>query len=329
MVKKELLAKCIDDLVNLDFNGRNVISFLYKAALGRNKFPLSLQIASTLFNKLHKGDNGVFLTGFPEMPWIGKGIPETDGPVGTALLSRALIYSLKVIPIIVTEEHFTKAVQAALNGIGLSVFEPKEIKSIRPGTPAVIIYPVSDNIDSQKFINEFRPSAVFAIERPGKNEFGQYHHMSGYNITHCLENIEDIFISAQKCSIPTFAIGDGGNEVGMGRLKNITRKIVPAGKECGCGCGGGIAAISEADFLMTSTVANWGASAIAASLSFITEKNLLPLPEIELKSIESCVLAGAVDGFHNEAIPSVDGIPSLYYKDVINLIKCVVDQSFG
>ena len=329
MTKKELLAKCIDDLVNLDFNGRNVIDLLYKTALKRKKSPLSLQIASSLVDTVKEGDNVIFLTGFPEMPWIDKGIPETDGPVGTAILARALIYACKAIPIIVTEKHFAQAVQAALNGIGLSVFKVKEISLLQPGTPAVVIYPADDRIDGFKFCDEFKPSAIFAIEKPGKNEYGQYHHMSGYNISHCLENIEDIFLAAQKNLIPTFAIGDGGNEVGMGELQDITKEIVPAGKECGCGCGGGIAAVSKADFLMTATVVNWGATAITAVLSLITEKrNVLASPELELRSLESCVSAGAVDGFHNEAIPSVDGIAKSYYNNLISLIKCIINQYF-
>lgn len=321
MGKKELLTKCIDDLVNLDLNGRNVIGPLYENALKRKKSPLSLQIASNLIDNLDEGDKIVFLTGFPEMPWIDKGIPETDGPVGTAVLARALIYACKAIPIIVTEKHFVMAVQAALNGIGLSVFKVKEINLLRPGTPAVVIYPVDNQIDGFKFIDEFKVSSVFAIERPGKNEHGQYHHMSGYNISHCLRNIEDIFLAAQKYSIPTYAIGDGGNELGMGELQDVTKEIVPAGKE--------IAAVTKADFLMTATVANWGASAIAAALSLITNKcNIIASPELELRSLESCVSVAAVDGFHNEAIPSVDGIYKHYYYSVLNLIKFIVNQYF-
>ena len=68
---------------------------------------------------------------------------------------------------------------------------------------------------------------------------------------------------------------------------------------------------------------------IAASLALVTNKSkVLVSPELELLSLESCVSACAVDGFHNEAIPSVDGIAKPYYNNVISLIRFIVNQYF-
>ena len=53
--------------------------------------------------------------------------------------------------------------------------------------------------------------------------------MSGRNVSHCLNNFEDLFVAAEARGIWTIGIGDGGNEVGMGALRDVVRTQVVAG----------------------------------------------------------------------------------------------------
>ncbi|MGH7277719.1 MAG: glutamate cyclase domain-containing protein, partial [Candidatus Rokuibacteriota bacterium] len=137
----------------------------------------------------------------------------------------------------------------------------------------------------------------------------------------------DLFLAAGARGVLTVAIGDGGNEVGMGGLRDIVESHVPNGKTCGCGCGGGIAAQSEAAALVTAVVANLGASAIAASLALLTgRRDVLASPELEMRSLAACAAAGAVDGQHNECVDSADGLGSRAYAAVLETIAAVVER---
>ena len=151
--------------------------------------------------------------------------------------------------------------------------------------------------------------------------------MSGSNISHCLNNFEDLFLAARAAGVWTIGIGDGGNEAGMGALRDVVRKRVKAGAACGCGCGGGIAAESTAASPVTAVVANFGATAIAAAMALLTERrDVLPAPSRELRALEACVAAGGVDGQHNECVPSVDGLAADVYGAVLVLIADAVDR---
>ena len=151
--------------------------------------------------------------------------------------------------------------------------------------------------------------------------------MSGRDISHCLNNFEDLFLAAAAAGIWTTGIGDGGNEVGMGRLRDVVRARVSRGASCGCGCDGGIAAESVAASLVTAVVANFGATAIAASMALLTRRlDVLPTAALELRALEASVAAGGVDGQHNECVASVDGLAAPAYGAVLALITDTVDR---
>src|SRR5215813_12624013 len=92
-----MAAETIDGLTSLDLTRRGAIAFLHA-----------------------EGGVVAILTGFPEFPWIGRGVAETDGPIGAAVLARALIRACRVIPILPCESHFAPVIMAALRGIGLT-----------------------------------------------------------------------------------------------------------------------------------------------------------------------------------------------------------------
>ena len=58
--------------------------------------------------------------------------------------------------------------------------------------------------------------------------------------------------------ISTTSIGDGGNELGMGKVKEQVEKHVKHGKEIAC--------VVSCDYLITAGVSNWGGYALAVGL---------------------------------------------------------------
>ena len=108
--------------------------------------------------------------------------------------------------------------------------------------------------------SSFHPDAIISIERPGQAADGGYYNMRGESIS---ENTAcfDTFMDQSNC--PTIAIGDGGNEIGMGNVAGALQdlNIVPATTTC--------------DELIIADVSNWGAYGIIAFLSVWNKRDLL------------------------------------------------------
>lgn len=111
-------------------------------------------------------------------------------------------------------------------------------------------------------------------------------------------------------------IGDGGNEVGMGKAypKIISSSIPNADK---------IACIVKTDHLLVSSVSNWGGYALSASLGLFEAKrrkynsnleylealaNSLPSDCEEIKKCQLMIKAGAHDGVTRVNDMYVDGM---------------------
>ena len=65
---------------------------------------------------------------------------------------------------------------------------------------------------AEALYREAPPGLVISIERPGMAADGRYYNMSGEDIT--AHGIAEPYLVFAPC--PTIAIGDGGNEIGMG-----------------------------------------------------------------------------------------------------------------
>jgi len=324
-------AEVIDGLTSLDLPRRGAIAALHAEARRVVGGPLGLAAARDALARVSDGASVAILTGFPEFPWIGRGVAETDGPVGAAVLARALIRARRAIPILPCEPHFAPVIEAAIRGIGLTPVPAAgaDVKSLQPGDPVCLVEATDEPVNASRWLASRAPALVIAIERPGRAATGVYHGMSGRDVSHCLNNFEDIFIAAHRAGIWTIGIGDGGNEVGMGALREIVKAQVKAGASCGCGCGGGIAAESVSASVVTAVVANFGATAIAASMALLTgRRDVLAAPERELRALEACAAAGGVDGRHNEAIASADGLGAAAYGAVVTLMADTVDRVF-
>uniref|UniRef100_H3DQP3 D-glutamate cyclase-like C-terminal domain-containing protein n=2 Tax=Tetraodon nigroviridis TaxID=99883 RepID=H3DQP3_TETNG len=100
---------------------------------------------------------------------------------------------------------------------------------------------------------------LVAIERSGRAEDGNYYNMRGVNLKHLVDPIDDLFIAAKDIAgITTTGIGDGGNELGMGNLKEKVKALMPNGSLIACDV--------SADYAVTAGVSNWGGYAIACGL---------------------------------------------------------------
>ena len=118
-----------------------------------------------------------------------------------------------------------------------------------------------------------KPAAVISVEASGANALGVYHNALGLDLTALQSKSEALWNLLRAQGVPNIAIGDLGNEIGMGTIADHIVKYVPfTGKgECQCGCGGGILSASTVDNIITATCSDWGCCGLMAALAYMKQ----------------------------------------------------------
>lgn len=297
----EQKAHLIDQIVAVDIPKRVGTRQLYEEARKISQKPLCLSATQKIVTASEKGETAFIITGFPVLP---NKVCETDGPLGAAVLAETL-RKLNLKPIFITDEICADVV-----------------KAISQASP-VIEFPKNDNsarVKAEQLLSKYNPSLLISIERPGWNNRRVYHNMAGLNISDFVGKTDYLFESGRQRGVATVSIGDGGNELGLGRISQAIEKHVPYGSRCQCGCGGGIAAATKADSLVVARISNWGGYGIAACLSQIKRLNYVHEGEAELKLLEQINDAGGIDSVTKKAEPYVDGLQPRINSLVADLI---------
>ena len=234
-----------------------------------------------------------------------EGRPETDGPPGALFLGRALA-ALGASIGFVGEPDVLGLLRAAVEQLWL----PEHLKDACP--PDFIEFPVADATASraltQQIILDWQPNAVVAIERCGCTQSDCFRNMLGLDISTWTARLDDLFTQP---GVTTVAIGDGGNEIGMGSLAEpICREL-------------GITdpVKTSVDHLVLAAVSNWGAYGIIAYLSRLAGQDLLPADSEEATALEIMVARGAIDGLTRRAELSVDGFPLEASSALIGVLR--------
>jgi len=321
MADLDVLGESVDRLITVDVAGRGVIHTLYDKAREVSGKPLALKAAQALHSTVGLGDNVLITTGFLIPPAMA---PETDGPLGTLVLSRILHSTLGAKPIIIAEKKALDLTAALAKSIGMTVSTPEEQK----GEATFLNFPIEERAapeHSAKIIKDFNPSALIAVEKAGRNRRGVYHNMRGEAVSERTIKADHLFQEAERRGVLTIGVGDGGNEIGMGKIADTIRRHVPYGAVCNCPCKAGIACETKADHLVVSSVSNWGAYGVAACLSVIVGKaEGIHSGEVERILLSQASRKGAVDGVTGENSPSVDGLSCRVHVHIVELLRELV-----
>ena len=243
---------------------------------------------------LYERKGTIFIvTGFYE---IVPKVIETDGPPGALAVGKALLQiGHKVVYIV--DKH------------GMPFLEPES------GGAEVIEFPFTTDEQSKKFasklLKQYEPSAVLAIERCSVTKSGNYLNMSGQDISAYNAKTDYLFQLHQH----TVGVGDGGNEIGMGKLSDIIPTVPNLPQN---------PAITASTHLVIASVSNWGGYGIAAGLSILEGKDLLNSRDDETDIINRMVERGAVDGMHLTCIPSVDGFTLEENLEILDRLHNVI-----
>jgi len=253
---------------------------------------------------------------------------ETDGPLGALFLARALV-PLGIRVVLVTDGFCERALEAGLAVCGL-----------RKAVPLVVLpaYGRAGALSLTEYWQEFvgragtlthlvalervgpshtpeslraQPGATDAVVEQFRAEVPAEHHdrcytMRGRDITTSMSPAHRLFELAgrQQPAVATIGIGDGGNEIGMGKISwEVIRRNIP---------GGGVVACRVAtDQVIVCGVSNWGAYGLAAGVRLLRGQGSEDFFEVERERdlLQAMVEGGPlVDGVTGRAEASVDGL---------------------
>lgn len=264
------------------------------------------------------------VTGF----YLPHGTPpgaETDGPIGCVQLACSLARVGYRVRIVTDSLCFPTVKQAAI-AIGI----PRTVEFDIVPIYTNLLAENSNEIAVRNLIKTWLKfdtpvSHLIAIERPGIGQDGKMRNMRGDDITNYTAPLHLLF---QLPNVIKIAIGDGGNEIGMGNIpRSIIHTHIRHGEKIGC--------IIPCDFLIVCGVSNWGATGILIALALLRpewQNHLLQTltPEIEFHILESIVSKGlAVDGVTGKANFTVDNLAWEYHKDNLLQAKRILDYPVG
>ena len=129
--------------------------------------------------------------------------------------------------------------------------------------------------------------------------------MREVNISKFTAPVDELFMIGSKTK-PTFAIGDGGNELGMGNFAKTIKKHL-----------GLTPCVIKSDFPIIASVSNWGAYGFIAYL----KKELLPNFDEVDEYLEFIVSLGSIDGVSRKNEKTVDGKDWDIEKNILEDLK--------
>ena len=260
----------------------------------------------------HPHPNVAIITGF-FMPNGNPPCPETDGPIGSALLA-ATLHELGIPVRIVTDSLCYQTVKTAVVAAGISKDIPNDIP-----LDIVAVGEVKENQHSVASLLEFWKSSalpishIISIERAGPGKDDIIRNMRGQDVTAYTAPLHLLFESEKIISV---GIGDGGNELGMG---NIPREIIVNSIRHG----EKIACKIKCDYLIVCGVSNWGATGILLALSLLRNDWKAVIlkkinPEIEFHILETLINQGlAIDGIKGIPSLSVDNLSWEFHAEIL------------
>jgi hypothetical protein len=238
---------------------------------------------------------------------------ETDGPIGAAVLGRALAQIGCHVTFCVEKE-----ILPAMRRFAELAGAPADFEGL-----------VIGSADAHAHLAGRFDGAVF-IEKIGANRMGVHHTSSGLASDTDDADVGGLVNAMNAAGKWTIGLGDGGNEIGFGRIVEYVRKVVRYGDVCRCPCGGGIATVTGTTVCFPASISNWAAYSIVAAIALIRKDcSLLHTPEMELRLLEAAPAVGCFEGTVAKAKPGVDAVGPEGSAAMVQLLKSMVETAYA
>ncbi len=325
----DVFGQAIDQMVTIEIKNtgmpHGVVRPMYEAARtltgGR---PISTACAERLASAVSPGDIVMILTGAGYAPVLAQG--ESDGPPGAASLARCLYKGLGAVPLFVVEECHAGPVVASSHAAGLVVKDLHHARVNRLGA-AVTTAPLSQAEVpewAEALFTTTQPAAVISTERLGAAPDGVIYGataipFSGPSTTAEYQAVDlgAVMEAANRRGVLTIGVGDHGNELGFGSIREAVVAAMPRGAT--------ICAATRADLLFPAMMSNWGCYGIEAALAcLLHDPSFLHGPAQEERIIRACLQAGGVEAMFASMEFSVDGLDGETSMACVQILQTIV-----
>jgi D-glutamate cyclase len=290
------------------------------------------------------------VTGF-YIPTANPPAAETDGPLGAVYLARGLT-PLGVRVLICSDAFCETALRAGLESCGLQQTVPLvtlpghadasrlseeaywnsvESKSPEPLTHLIALERVGpshtlESLQRQQGGEALGQTYLDFLDQVPPEHQDRCHTMRGRDITAHVSPAHRLFEAAAARRVATIGIGDGGNEIGMGKIAwDIIQRNIPGG--------GLVACRVPTDQLIVCGISNWGAYALARGVWLLRGQSFpaaLADAETERRILQTMVERGPlVDGVTAQTTVSVDGLTFADYIRALPELATACDQTGG
>ena len=250
------------------------------------------------------------ITGF-YIPHATPAAAENDGPVGAAHLLAGFLgagFSARIA----TDSPCADVIRAT---VAASKTNTKiDIAAINTGDEGDTIKSIA------KAWRDDGITHVISIERCGKCIDGKPRNARGDDISAHTAPLDELFLGGDW---ETIAIGDGGNEIGMGALNpELIEKNIKNGGEIAC--------VTPARHLIVAGVSNWGAWGLLAATALLLPQKRDELlktitPEMELEMLTHINQHGpSVDGMSGKTKQAVDGLEFQFHANILKQVMDIV-----
>jgi hypothetical protein len=301
----------IDRLLNVEIriakSPADAVPKLYR--LVRRELPLSYEVSQALLGKPRC--RIAFVTGVvnPHFP-----VGEIDGPIGGLVFARAM-HSLGYKVSLVMEKAVIESSR-------------KLVATARAEGIEFIDGDALDAAGVQELVEKF--DMAIASEKVGLNGKGVRHSINGtpVNETESFPWPDEFIVAMNRAAKLTIGFGDGGNEIGFGKVYREARDIVPNGKSCRCRCADGIVTRTATQLLFPVNVSNFGVYGLVAAVAIaLRQKELVHDEQTEAALLREAVNAGIRDGGTGLLEPAEDGVPAYGAVGLVAMLRALVENA--
>lgn len=253
------------DPLLMSFQGRGIGNFVRQPGAGN---------LNTAVDALVNASKVMLCTGFN----VDRNLPETDGPVGVALLAYACCRAGKQV-VVVADAMNAHLVREALLVRDQACLKQIQIETVEAQMPA-------DMSQLATMLDKHAVDVVIHTEVPGRNREGKYLNMRGIPIGDFNAPLDELLNMANERLLGTIGVGDGGNEAGMGGLTGVPPAL--NGLE--------MQAVVPAAHQVIAWNSNLGAIALGEFVLASADKGTSCKPETFQAIVRKLFQEGAVDG---------------------------------
>ena len=297
---------------------KNITRALYDAArAAQGDQPLTYLAARALLERVAPRQVVLICCGFFDPPSM---IDEGDGPVGAAPLARALCVALDATPVFLTEVANMGRMSALAQTVGLEVVD-LALARATPFKAAVFPLPIDPQraeSEARRVLDETEAAAFVAIEKPSPGHEGHYHTGVGLRVSDVVGKVDYVVEEARRRGVLTIGMGDGGNEVGLGKIRDAVVSAVPTGKTIG--------ATVDTDILVIGSVANWASYGVEACLAAaLHSPEVIHPADCESRLVAAAAANGLIDPVTGLASGWIDGTPPICSASMLELLRQMVE----